>query len=324
MTKAISQPPYRSAMSVNHRILRLSSDIAFRMGRLSCLGTVEGSAPLCAEEVKFTLASEGIKLTASQMRALNAGEEIPSSPLASALLRLYSRLGKANPYSPEILSRFEKEVYPDGVPMRKSSKIEGADYPLPPYNKVRKLLENLFDFEAKNKEIMSPVTLACLLYFEVLALAPYSEQNGILARFWFKAMLGEAGRSMEALRIGKSLFYQKEKLDEAFALAGEKQDSAPFVECLLEIILSSVNALLREASQLEAVPSPSVDRLLSKMARGRFYSAQELCALLGLKSRLGLQKNYLRPALDRGKILMSNPLCPTDRNQRYCKKEGIL
>ena len=172
MTKAISQPPYRSAMSVNHRILRLSSDIAFRMGRLSCLGTVEGSAPLCAEEVKFTLASEGIKLTASQMRALNAGEEIPSSPLASALLRLYSRLGKADPYSPEILSRFEKEVYPDGVPMRKSSKIEGADYPLPPYNKVRKLLENLFDFEAKNKEIMSPVTLACLLYFEVLALAP--------------------------------------------------------------------------------------------------------------------------------------------------------
>ncbi|HBS02358.1 MAG TPA: hypothetical protein DEA63_00575 [Firmicutes bacterium] len=316
-------PPYRSAMSVNHSILRLSSDIAYRLGRLSCLGTVEPDASCHAEEVKFTLACEGITLTPSQMRALNKGEDLPSYPLATSLFHLYSRLGKEDPYSPSILERFEKAVHPDGVPMRKSSKIEGVSYPLPPYNKVRKLLENLFEFEKKNKEVMSPVTLACLLYFEVMALAPYSSQNGLLARYWFKTMLGKAGRSMDALKIEKSLFYQKDKLAKAFEESSAKQDNAPFVECLLTLVLSSVNALLKEASQKQTAPSPLVDRLLAKMAIGRFYSASELCALLGLKSRLGLQKNYLRPALDRGKIAMSNPLCPTDRNQRYCRK-GVL
>ncbi len=323
MTKNENLPPYRAAMSVNHRILRLSSDIAYRLGRLSCLGTVEGDARFHAGEVKYTLLQEGISLTPSEMRALNDGEEIPGEKKASALLRLYSRLGKIDPYSPEALAAYEKEVYPEGVPMRQSSKIEGVSYVLPPYNKVRKLLENLFEFEKKNKETMSPVTLACLLYYEVMALSPYSSENGLLARFWFKAMLGKAGRSMDALSIEKSLYFGKDKLEASFSEAAKKQDSAPFVETLLELILASVNALLREASKKEEAASPLVERLVSKMASGRYYSASELCALLGLKSRLGLQKNYLRPALAREKIMMSNPLCPTDRNQRYRKKEGI-
>ena len=323
MTKNETLPPYRAAMSVNHRILRLSSDIAYRLGRLSCLGTVEGDAAFHAEEVKYTLLMEGIVLTPSEMRALKKGEEIPGEKKANALLRLYSRLSKIDPYSPTILSSFEKEVYPDGVPMRQSSKIEGADYVLPPFGKVRKLLENLFEFEKKNKETMSSVTLACLLYYEVISLSPYSKENGLLARFWFKAMLGKTGRSMDALAIEKGLYFGRAKLNEAFLESAKKQDSAPFVEALLELILTSVSALLREASKKEESSSPLVERLLSKMASGRFYSASELCALLGLKSRLGLQKNYLRPALARQKIVMSNPLCPTDRNQRYRKKETI-
>ena len=323
MTKNEILPPYRAAMSVNHRILRLSSDIAYRLGRLSCLGTVEGEDPFHASEVKYTLLMEGHSLTPSEMRALNHGEELPSDMKASALFSLYSRLNKIDPYSPDVLLSFEKEVYPEGVPMRQSSKIEGIDYVLPPYGKVRKLLENLFEFEKKNKEAMSPVTLACLLYYEVMALSPYSAENGLLARFWFKAMLGKAGRSMGALPIERSLYFAKDKIHEAFLEAAKKQDSAPFVEALLELILSSVNSLLREASKKEESSSPLVERLLSKMASGRFYSANELCALLGLKSRLGLQKNYLRPALSRKVIIMSNPLCPTDRNQRYRKKEGI-
>lgn len=323
MAKNETLPPYRAAMSVNHRILRLSSDIAYRLGRLSCLGTIEGDDTFHASEVKYTLLQEGVRLTPSQMRALNKGETLPGESKACGLFRLYSRLNKIDPYSPEALAIYEKEVYPDGAPMRQSSKVEGADYVLPPFGKVRKLLENLFEFEGRNKETMSPVTLACLLYYEVMALSPYSYENGLLARFWFKAMLGKAGRSMDALPIEKALCFGKEKLDAAFLEAAKRQDSAPFVEALLELILSSVNALLRQASKKEEASSPLVERLLSKMMGGRYYSAAELCALLGLKSRLGLQKNYIRPALAREKIAMSNPLCPTDRNQRYRKKEGI-
>ena len=323
MSKNEKFPPYRAAMSVNHRILSLSNDIAFRLGKLSCLGTVEGDEDVWAEETRYTLLQEGIALTPSEVRALHQGKEVPSEKKAFALLKFYSSLDKLDPYSPSFLSSYESAVYPDGVPMRKSQTIEGCDYLLPSPSKVRGLLENLFAYAAKNREAMSPTILACLLYYEVLSLLPYSAENGLLARLWFKAMLSKAGRSMSALRIGKALHFNSKKLDSAFKEASERQDSAPFVEALLELISSSVSSLLHEASRKENSSSPLVDRLLSKMASGRYYSATELCALLGLKSRLGLQKNYLRPALARQKIAMSNPLCPTDRNQRYRKKEGI-
>ena len=62
-------------------------------------------------------------------------------------------------------------------------------------------------------------------------------------------------------------------------------------------------------------------RMVGLMEDGRYYSAAELLGILGLKSRLGLQKNYLQPALKARLIEMSNPLSPTDRNQRYRLKK---
>ena len=45
-----------------------------------------------------------------------------------------------------------------------------------------------------------------------------------------------------------------------------------------------------------------------------------LLALLGLKSKEALRKNYLGPALEFGLVIMSNPDKPTSRNQTYIKK----
>ena len=314
-------PPYRAAMSVNHHILKLSCDIAFRMGRLSTMGTVKSSAPSSSEEVKYSLLGMGITLSPSQVRGLTEEDSSSGVPQADAFLALLKRLPKLDPYSPELIKEFETSLFPEGVPYRMTEKLTGISYPLPPSSKAKGLLSGLFDFAKKNQEIMSPVTMGCLLYYEVLAIASYKNGNETLAYFLLKAFLGEAGRSMDALPLAKSLYFGKDKLDEAFLSAAKAQDSAPFVEELLELILSDVNALLRLAGKEAGADSPLVDRLLSKMADGRYYSANELCALLGLKSRLGLQKNYLRPALNQDKIVMSNPLTPTDRHQRYAKKK---
>ena len=323
MTSNEKLSPYRAAMSVNHRILSLSTEIAFRLGKLSCLGTVNRDAKFVASEVKYTLLQEGIALSPSQTRALNKGEKIIGQEEANALFFLYSHLNRFDPYDESIMKEYEKAMYPDGAPSRKTSQIDGFPFLLPPVSKLSSLNANLFSYASKNKGGMSEVTLACLYYYEILALAPYGAENGLLARFLFKAMLGKAGRSMEALQIEKTLYFALDKITASFEEAAKKQDSAPFVETLLSLILSSVESLLKEASSLEDASSPLVERMLGKMADGRYYSAKELCLLLGLKSRLGLAKNYLRPALSSGKIAMSNPLCPTARNQRYRKKESI-
>lgn len=45
----------------------------------------------------------------------------------------------------------------------------------------------------------------------------------------------------------------------------------------------------------------------------------QLMEKLGLKSREGFRRNYLRPALDRKLIEMTIPDKPNSRNQRYIK-----
>lgn len=50
------------------------------------------------------------------------------------------------------------------------------------------------------------------------------------------------------------------------------------------------------------------------------YTSNEILALLGLKSKETLRKNYLTPAIESGLVVMTEPDKPNSRNQRYIKK----
>ena len=49
------------------------------------------------------------------------------------------------------------------------------------------------------------------------------------------------------------------------------------------------------------------------------YTSNTLMNKLGLKSKEGFRRNYLRPAIDMNLIRMTIPDKPNSRNQRYVK-----
>ena len=49
------------------------------------------------------------------------------------------------------------------------------------------------------------------------------------------------------------------------------------------------------------------------------YTSKALMEKLGLKSKEGFRRNYLRPAIDMNLIRMTIPDKPNSRNQRYVK-----
>ena len=49
------------------------------------------------------------------------------------------------------------------------------------------------------------------------------------------------------------------------------------------------------------------------------YTSKMLMEKLGLKSKEGFRRNYLRPAIDMNLIHMTIPDKPNSRNQRYVK-----
>lgn len=65
--------------------------------------------------------------------------------------------------------------------------------------------------------------------------------------------------------------------------------------------------------------SEYVRKLLDVMEYDVPYTSKSLMEKLGLKSREGFRRNYLKPAMDMGLICMTIPDKPNSRNQRYRK-----
>lgn len=316
MAKQIA--PYQAAVSVNNEILYRASSIAYEAGRLS-LSPLQGKdQDVLVKEVKACLALEGIKLTPSQSRALAREEDLPAIPEARALLGLFKKMNRIDPYDPAFLEEFEREMFPSGVPVRLSRRVPSFPYPIPLHAKVPGMIKGFYAFAGRGKE-RHPLLLAPLFFFEMNALQPYRLYSLTLGLYLMKAVLVSYEKSFQNAAIVADFASRADELRAAYRQTVETADTAPFVLAALTVFEKAILDAEKKALRTRNRGTALVDKLLSRMEEGRFYSATELLALLGLNSRLGLAKNYLRPALEAGRIERSNPLTPTDRNQRYRK-----
>lgn len=309
--------PYKCTLTLSNEILTLAADASYQIGRLSVLSEHGQEEEELASCVKYALMDEGILLTPSQYRGLKLGEDLEKVPEASGLLKLYKKYTRGEAITEKTLREYEEALFPNGVPVRMSRRVEGFPYPIPMHTRVPSLMDGLLRFGASKK--VHPLSRAVLFYFMIYALAPYSRLNGPLAKLLFKAMLSTYSKDLAALPLEEMIHHRKKEVDAAYEKAVNEGDVAPFLSYMLRLIALAVTKKGKEAVRQENGSTPLVDKLIALMEEGRFYSAQELCDLLKLKSRLGLSKNYLRPGLASKKLLMSNPLTPTDRNQRYRK-----
>ena len=314
------EAPYKNTFSLNHSIISHACSISYNLGKLSYAGEDGPTPDDLAVATRYILHAEGIDLNPSQMRGLRRAEDVPSIPQAGKVYRLLAKLAKLSPSDPQFLSEFEEAVFPDGVPNRMSRAIQGFDYPLPPSSKVPSLIKGLFAFVRKSEGKFHPLVLACMIYYEVISIAPYSSWNSALAKIWMKMILVHHAPVLSRLPIERLICSKQQTLNAAYEDSANIKDGVSFLAALMQVIDDGVESLIKASLKRPELPSPRAEKMASLMEEGRFYSAVELLELLGLKSRLGLQKNYLKPALDRGLIVMSNPLCPTDRTQRYAKK----
>lgn len=312
--------PYKAAFSVNGEILYSTSSIAYHLGRLSVTDAHAYDNVDALNNAKGVCSLLGLEATPSQYRGLLLGEGLPSNPQIAAIYRLYTGLLKFNPYDENGLTKIEEVFFPHGVPNRMSRKLEDFPYPLPMHKKIEALVKGLFRFSSGNVKSMNPVTIGCAFAFVFQAIAPYSSCNLPIALFYFHAFLASYSKSLAHLNLFKMYLSHKEEIDEAYAKSAETADMGAYLLCWMKLLDKGVNTLLTRSVKGNGKTTALVERLLEKMEPNRPYSADELCKLLGLKSRLGLQKNYLRQGLEAKVIFMTNPLVPTDRNQRYFKK----
>lgn len=313
-------PPYKASFSVSNAVVMALSECCFKVGRLSCIANQREGKESAAEEAKAYCRLIDVKLTPSQARALYTLENISAHPIASSTASLFYKSAKMDPYSDEFIKMFEVSVFGDDVPNRLSRKVAGYDYPIPSHPKIKELLSGMFRFLKQAKGKVHPLLLSGVLLFMIPAIMPYSSHTFLLSCLYAKGMLCSYRKELSSILLLSKLEKSEKLLKDAISRSVEKGDMSPFLIEYLQTIGDAIDFECRQSLRARGGLTNQAKRMISLMEEGRFYSASELLSLLGLKSRLGLHKNYLKPALEEGAIEMSNPLSPTDRTQRYRRK----
>ena len=190
----------------------------------------------------------------------------------------------------------------------------------PPAKFVSGQMTDLFNWMKQNKETVHPLILSSVFHYEFVFIHPFTDGNGRMARLWHTAILSKWQPIFEFIPIESQIEKFQSGYYEAIAKCHANGNSTVFIEFMLE----QIDAVLDEIA--DSVTSPAnnlteyVSRLLSVMEYDTPYTSKEILALLGLKSKETLRKNYLTPAIENGLVVMTEPDKPNSRNQRYIKK----
>ena len=141
-------------------------------------------------------------------------------------------------------------------------------------------MHELFDRMKEAHGSVHPLIFSSVFHYEFVFIHPFSDGNGRMARLWHTAILSKWKPVFEYIPIESQIEKSRDAYYDAIAKCHAEGDSTIFIE---------------------------------------FYTSSFLMEKLGLKSKEGFRRNYLRPAVDMKLIQMTIPDKPNSRNQRYVK-----
>ena len=294
-THLLEQKPH---LRRNHRIQSIHSSLAIEANSLSLEqvhDVIDGRAVLGPQ-----------KEIQEVKNAYDAYEQLPNiNPYRMEhLLTLHSIMTKGLVLDAGAFRTGEEGVFSNGK----------CIFMAPPARLVPEHMRNLFDWMDGARDTVHPLLLSSVFHYEFVFIHPFSDGNGRIARLWQTAILMQWEDLFQYIPIENQIHRFQEDYYQTINdshIAGESTAFIMFMLRMIDQVLSELVHTQRNSHD------PYVGRLLDAMEYGRAYTAQELLGLLGLKSRLGLRKNYLNPALEQNLISMTLPEKPTSKRQRY-------
>ena len=329
MTALDSYPPY----GITDEMLALVATIAQKTQQVADTRLLANKPHLRRnnriQSIHSSLAIEANSLSLDQVHDVIDGRAVLGPPKEIQEVKnaydAYEQLPIVNPYHIKDLLRLH------GI-MMKSLVLDAGSFRLgeegvfsngkcifmaPPARLVSELMQNLFDWLGRARDTVHPLLLSSVFHYEFVFIHPFSDGNGRIARLWQTSLLMGWDEIFQYLPIENQIHRFQDDYYQAISDSHVAGESTAFVTFMLKMIDEVLSELMVTA---DSTPNPYVRWLLDVMEYGTAYTAQELLGLLGLKSRLGLRKNYLNPALEQKLISMTEPDKPTSKRQRYRKR----
>lgn len=171
----------------------------------------------------------------------------------------------------------------------------------PPANFVNNLLIDLFEWY--NNDISDVLIKSCAFHYELEFIHPFEDGNGRIGRLWHRFLLNKENKLYENLQLENIVYENVNNYYKALHNSNQKGDCSEFIECMLTFILKAIER--NEAYDFDSLNE--VEKLTSILSSGP-KSRQEIMDLLNIKSRITLQKSYIKPALEQQKIMIIGKL----------------
>lgn len=328
-------PPYQ----ITDKILAYVSSISEKIGQMTERSNLESKphlrrnnkirsihSSLCIEA--NSLSFNDVKDVINGRIVLGEAKEIQEVKNAYAA---YEEISSIDPYSMDELKRIHgimtKYIVDEAGEFRRGEEGvfngEQCIFMAPPARFVPGQMQELFDWMKDSRDTVHPLILSAVFHYEFVFIHPFADGNGRMARLWHTVILSKWKPVFEYIPIESQIEKFQEGYYQVIADCHRAGNSSRFIEFMLE----QINTILDEIRAQAQLPNESISRyvkrLLDIMEYDTPYTANEILALLGLKSKETLRKNYLNPAIESGLVIMTLPTTPKSKNQRYVKVAGL-
>ena len=328
----MNRPPF----SISNRMVTLVSQISEKLGEISNFRTFESKPHLRRNNrirsIHSSLAIEANSLSLDAVRGVIDGRTVigPQREIQEVknAYRAYEEIGRFDPYSLDDLKRLHGvmtylTVDESGTFRRGEEGVfdgERCIFMAPPARFVPDHMDALFQWMKDASNDVHPLILSSVFHYEFVFIHPFADGNGRMARLWQTALLAQWNPVFQYLPIESRIHEFQTAYYDAISRCHSTGNSDAFIEFMLSKIDETLDAAQTQASAEGASVSAYVRRMLDVMEYGEPYTAARIMAMLGLKSKETLRKNYINPALEDGLIVMGVPDKPTSRNQVYIRK----
>ena len=326
---------YKPPFTITNQILSYVSSISEKIGRITATSNLESKPHLRKnnriKSIHSSLKIEANSLSLGQVRdVINGkmvlGEQKEIQEVKNAYAA-YEGVSQINPYSIKDLKKYHgimtKYVVEESGDFRLGEEgVFNGDqciFMAPPARFVPQLMDELFDWMKDTKTEIHPLILSSVFHYEFVFIHPFSDGNGRMARLWHTAILSKWKSVFEYIPIESQIEKFQEEYYEAIAQCHIDGTSTIFIEFMLSQIDKILDDITMQLNDDNEQLSEGIKRLLDVMEYDIPYTGKTLMDKLGLKSKEGFRRNYLRPAMDMNLIRMTIPDKPNSRNQRYVK-----
>lgn len=326
---------YKPPFTITNEILSYVSSISEKIGRITATGNLESRPHLRKnnriKSIHSSLKIEANSLSLGQVRdVINGkavlGEQKEIQEVKNAYAA-YEKFTEINPFSIKDLKKFHgimtKYVVEESGEFRRGEEgvFNGNQciFMAPPARFVSQLMDNLFEWMEEARNTVHPLILSSVFHYEFVFIHPFADGNGRMARLWHTAILSRWKPIFEYIPIESQIEKFQDDYYNAIAKCHVDGASTIFIEFMLSQIDEILDDISVQISENSEHLSEHIKKLLDVMEYDIPYTSKTLMEKLGLKSKEGFRRNYLRPATDMNLIRMTIPDKPNSRNQRYIK-----